>query len=109
LGDVAEVRKVKRDGPATDIYYDKNMKQYVPVTDPGVIIQDKIKRADQPNRSVDSRVAAAESRSDEYKRDLARQSEFDLSKEKQRTAASAAQRYRDTADNVDPFRRSVFG
>jgi len=64
---------------------------------------------DSDKRSVDSRVAAAESRSDEYKRDLARQSEFDLSKEKQRTAAAAAQRYRDTADNVDPFRQSVFG
>lgn len=83
LGDIAEVRKVKRDGPASDIYYDKQMKQFVPVMNPGTIILDQLKKADQPKTDFDEQQA--------------------------RVASSAADKYREKAKVEDPFRSGAFG
>ena len=83
LGDIAEVRKVKRDGPATDIYYDKQIKQFVPLMNPGTVILDKLKKADQPKTDFDEQQA--------------------------RVASSAADKYREKAKVEDPFRSGAFG
>lgn len=68
--------------------------------------QQKLKGAEAPkeDKSVDVRIARAAEKSDEQRERLAQQSEFDLSKEKQLASAKAAEAYRQSAINEDPFR-----
>jgi len=61
----------------------------------------------QENQPVDVRVARAAEKSDVQRERLAQQSEFDLSKEKQLASARAAEAYRQSAINEDPFRAAA--
>ena len=94
-------------GQRTDVYYDKQMKQFVPRVDPGRVINDLLKQAGSTPEPVDVRVARASQQSDEQREKLTQQSEFDMSKEKQLASARAADTYRRSAANEDPFRAAA--
>lgn len=94
-------------GQKTDVYYDKQMKQFVPELAPGRVINEIIKRAGSTPEPVDVRVARAEEKSDVQRERLAQQSEFDINKERQLASAKAAETYRRSAAEEDPFRAAA--
>lgn len=94
LGEIAQ-----NQGPSTPVKYDEQMRQFVP--NPGAGRPTNVRLKNPPPLAE---------KSDVQRERVAQQSEVDLAKEKQLASAKAAETYRQSASNEDPFRsKAIFG